>query len=119
MKILFRWFSVALGFFAAAYFVPGVDVTGFGTAILLAAIWGMLGVLVRPLLVLLTLPVTIVTFGLFIFVINAALFAWLGGIIEGFEVDGFGAAFLGSLVMSVIGSSVNALLGRLDDREQK
>lgn len=117
MKLLFRWFSVALGFLAAAYFVPGVVVAGFGTAVVLAALWGILGVLVRPILVVLTLPVTIVTFGLFIFVINAGLFWWLGNIIQGFSVDGFSAALLGSLVMSLVSSILKWLLDRSDDKE--
>ncbi len=113
MKLIIRWFAVAVGFLVAARFVPGVHVDGFMTAIILAAIWGILGLIVRPILVVLTLPVTIVTFGLFIFVINAALFTWLGGIIDGFAVDSFPAALLGSLVMSVAGSLVKGVLDRL------
>jgi putative membrane protein len=115
MKLLFRWFAVALGFFVAAYFVPGVVVAGFGTAVLLAAFWGILGVLVRPILVLLTLPVTVLTFGLFIFVINAGLFWWLGNSIEGFAVDGFSAALLGSLVLTVVSAIVSWILGKAKD----
>lgn len=119
MKLIIRWFAVAVGFFLAAKFVPGVHVSGFMTAILLAAAWGVIGVLVRPILVVLTLPVTIVTFGLFIFVINAVLFLWLGGVIQGFEVDGFGAALLGSLVMSVTGSIVHGILEHLRGKEDE
>lgn len=104
MNMLLRWFSVALGFFVAAQYVPGIEIKGFGTAILLAAIWGILGVVVKPILVILTLPVTILTLGLFIFVINAGLFWWLGGVIEGFEVSTFAAALLGSIVLSIVSS---------------
>lgn len=118
MKLLFRWFSVALGFFAADFFVPGVYVAGFGTAILLAAVWGIVGVLVRPVLVILTLPVTILSFGLFIFVINAILFAWLGGVIRGFSVDGPGAALFGSLVMSSVSAIAFWVLERLRDDDE-
>lgn len=110
MKLVIKWFAVAVGFFVAARFVPGVHVAGFGTAILLAAVWGILGLIVRPILVILTLPVTILSFGLFVFVINAILFAWLGGVIQGFSVDGFGAALLGSLVMSITSAVVKGLL---------
>lgn len=117
MKLIIRWFAAAVGFLAAAQFVPGVYVASFGTAILLAAVWGMLGVLVRPVLVLLTLPVTIVSLGLFIFVINAILFAWLGGVIQGFSVSGFGSALLGSLVMSATGAVVYRLLDRIGGEE--
>ena len=89
------------------------------SAILLAAVWGILGVLVRPILVILTLPVTIVTFGLFIFVINAALFAWLGNVIVGFTVSSFTAAFLGSLVMSLTGATVHGILEMFGKKEDK
>jgi len=117
MKFLFRWFSVSVGFVAAAHFVPGVEVTGFGTAVLLAAAWGVLGILVRPVLVVLTLPVTILTFGLFVFVINAGLFFWLGRVIEGFIVSGFSSALLGSLVMSLVSSVLKWILDRSDDED--
>ena len=120
MKLIIRWFSVALGFFVAAHYVPGIAITGgFGTAILLAALWGILGVLVRPILVILTLPVTILTLGLFIFVINAALFYWLGGVIQGFEVAGFGAAFLGSIVLSIVSSLANWFIGEFRHGEKE
>ncbi|NTW13600.1 MAG: phage holin family protein [Candidatus Moranbacteria bacterium] len=118
MKLIIRWFAVALGFFVTARFVPGVHVDGFMTAILLAAVWGILGLFVRPILVILTLPVTIITFGLFIFVINAALFAWLGGVIQGFEVAGFGAALLGSLVMSVTSSIIHGILDHVGGEKE-
>ncbi len=117
MKLIIRWFSVSLGFFVAAQYVPGIAITGFGTAIVLAALWGILGVLVRPILVVLTLPVTILTLGLFIFVINAALFWWLGGIIQGFAVDGFGSALLGSIVLSLVSSLTNWFLMKFQDEE--
>lgn len=116
MKLIIRWFAVAVGFFVAARFVPGVHVDGFMTAILLAAIWGILGLVVRPILVVLTLPVTIVTFGLFIFVINAALFAWLGHVIVGFTVSSFTAALLGSLVMSISASVVHGILEKFSGK---
>lgn len=116
MGLIFRWFSVAIGFMAAAYFVPGITLEGgFKTAILLAALWGIIGVLVRPILVILTLPVTILTLGLFIFVINAGLFWWLGDILENFHVAGFGAALLGSIVVSLVSSLTGWILGRFRD----
>jgi putative membrane protein len=119
MKLIIRWFSVAVGFLVASRFVPGVHVDAFLTALLLAAVWGMLGLIVRPILVILTLPVTIVTFGLFIFVINAALFAWLGNVIVGFTVAGFGAALLGSLVMSLTSAIVHGILDMFGKEEGK
>lgn len=116
MGLIFRWFAVAVGFMAAAHFVPGITLTGgFSTAILLAAVWGIVGVLVKPILVILTLPVTIITLGLFIFVINAGLFWWLGDILADFHVDGFVAALLGSIVLSLVSSVINWILGRFRD----
>lgn len=118
MGILFRWFAVAIGFMAAAYFVPGITLEGgFPTAILLAAVWGLIGMLVRPILIILTLPVTILTFGLFIFVINAGLLWWVGDILENFRVDGFFAAVLGSIVLSAVSSVVHWILERLRGEE--
>ncbi|MEI7749956.1 MAG: phage holin family protein [Candidatus Moraniibacteriota bacterium] len=119
MKLIIRWFSVAVGFLVASRFVPGVHVDGFATAILLAAVWGILGILVRPILVILTLPRTILSFGLFIFIINAALFAWLGNVIVGFTVSSFTAALLGSLVMSATGAIVHGILEKFGKREQE
>jgi putative membrane protein len=117
MKLIFRWFSVALGFFVAAHYVSGIEITGFGTALFLAAAWGLLGMVVRPILVILTLPVTILTLGLFIFIINAGLFWWLGGVIQGFEVSGFGPALLGSIVLSVVSSVTNWILEKFRHEE--
>ena len=120
MKLVTRWFSVALGFFVAAHYVSGISITGgFGTAIVLAALWGILGVLVRPILIILTLPVTVLTLGLFIFVINAALFLWLGGVIQGFVVDGFGPALLGSIVLSIVSALANWFFGKLRHDEKE
>lgn len=118
MGLIFRWFSVAIGFMAAAYFVPGITLEGgFSTALLLAAVWGLIGMIVKPILIILTLPVTILTFGLFIFVINAGLFWWLGDILENFHVAGFWAALLGSVVLSVVSSVIGWALGKFRDEE--
>lgn len=116
MELIFRWFSVAIGFMVAAYFVPGITLTGgFGTALLLAAIWGIVGMVVRPILVILTLPVTILTLGLFIFIINAGLFWWLGDILQDFRVEGFFPALVGSIVLSVVSSLISFVLGKFRD----
>lgn len=118
MGLIFRWFAVAIGFMAAAHFVPGITLEGgFSTAILLAAVWGIVGVLVKPILLILTLPVTILTLGLFIFVINAGLFWWLGDILADFHVAGFKAALLGSIVLSLVSSVINWILGKFRDDE--
>lgn len=116
MNLIIRWFSVALGFMAAAHFVPGITLEGgFSTAILLAALWGIVGVLVKPILLILTLPVTILTLGLFVFVINAGLFWWLGRILADFHVAGFQAALFGSVLLSVVSSVTHWVLEKFRD----
>lgn len=116
MGLIFRWFSVAIGFMVAASFVPGISLTGgFGTALLLAAIWGLVGMVIRPILMILTLPVTILTLGLFIFIINAGLFWWLGDILQDFRVEGFFPALVGSIVLSVVSSLIGWILEKFRD----
>lgn len=97
-----QWLVNALGVLATGYFVPGVSVASFYIALIVAALLGALNLLVRPILVVLTLPITLLTLGLFTFVINALLFWFLASFIQGFAVSGFFAAFLGALVVSVV-----------------
>jgi putative membrane protein len=101
MKIVFRILFTALGVLLASVIVPGISVAGFWTAVLVAIILGILNVTIGALLKLLTLPLSIVTFGFFFLVINAFMF-WAASFIKGFHVGGFWAAFLGSLVVTVI-----------------
>ena len=91
----------------------GVTVASFGAAMVAALVLGLLNTLVRPLLVLLTLPVTLLTLGLFLFVINALMFWAAAGVLGGFHVSGFGAALLGSLIYSVLGIVIESALGGL------
>lgn len=107
MKILLKIIITALTLLAIARFVPGIEVDGLYIAIITALILGILNVLVKPLLVLLTLPITILTLGLFIFVINATLFLFAASFIDGFAVSGFLSALVGSLIVSVVSSVTN------------
>lgn len=106
MKIAFRILFTALGVLLAAAIVPGISVSGFWTAVLVAIILGFLNVTIGALLKLLTLPLSLVTFGFFFLVINALMF-WAASAIKGFHVAGFWAAFFGSLIVTVI-----SMLGR-------
>ncbi len=92
---------IALGFFLAAYAVPGIVVSNLYVALILAFFWGVMSFVARPILIILTLPLSILTLGLFTFVINAALFWFLGTCIKGFEVEGFIPAFLGAFVVTL------------------
>ena len=99
--LIARLLVTALAFLAAAELVPGIAVTSFYTALVLAFFWGVIGLTVRPILFLLTLPINFLTFGLFTFVINGFLFWFLSTFVEGFRVDGFSSALLGAAVISV------------------
>lgn len=92
----------ALTLLFVAYLVPGISIDNIYVAIISAVILGILNILVKPILVILTLPITIVTLGLFIFVINAFIFLFAASFIEGFTVDGFIPALIGSILVSVI-----------------
>lgn len=102
MGTLISWLAAALIFMVAAYILPGVHIQNFWTAIILAAVMGILNILIKPLLVLLTLPFTIVTFGLFLLVINALMVLLASAIVPGFTVDGFWWAFIFSVLVSLI-----------------
>ena len=104
MTILIRWVVNALVLLGIAYFVPGIMVGSFYNALIIAVVLAIINILIKPVLVLLTLPINIVTLGLFTLVINALLFWFAATIVKGFEVQGFMAAFLGSLIFTVITS---------------
>ena len=113
MKLLLKWLLSALALLAVTHLYPGVTVTSFGAALLAAAVLGALNTVVRPLLVLLTLPATIVTLGLFLFVINALMFWAAASLLSGLDVRGFGAALLGSLIYSALQLAIEFVLERL------
>jgi putative membrane protein len=110
MGILFRWLVLTAAILVASYVVEGITVHGFWSAFLAAAILGILNAFFRPILILLTLPATILSFGLFIFVINALLLMMVSGVISGFEVRGFWPAVFGSLIISIVSWLVGAFV---------
>lgn len=107
MNLLIRWFLSALAFLAISKILPGVHVDSIYTALILAFFWGIASVVIRPVLILLTLPITILTLGLFTLVINGFLFWLLSTFVKGFVVSGFGTAILGAMILSVIMWLVN------------
>lgn len=113
MRIIIKWLLSALALLAVAYLYSGVQVASFGSALIAAAVIGLLNMIVRPVLVVLTLPVTIVTLGLFLFIINALLFWAASGLLSGFHVSGFLAALIGSLLYSLLGLLIESALGGL------
>jgi putative membrane protein len=112
MRILLVWLVNALALIAVAYLLPSISVSSFTSALIAALVLGLLNAIIRPVLVLLTLPVTIVTLGLFILVINALLFWLAGSILEGFHVQGFWGAFVGSILFSIVSWLLSALVLR-------
>lgn len=102
LTLIARWIINAAALLLVAYLYPGVAVETFGAALIAALVLGLVNAFIRPVLLLLTLPVTILTLGLFIFVINALLFWFVAEVVKGFTVTGFWAAMLGSILYSVI-----------------
>jgi putative membrane protein len=116
MKLIIRWLLLAAALLLVTHLYRGVTVSSFGDAMLAAFVIGLFNTLVRPLLVLLTLPVTLLTLGLFLFVINALMFWWAASVLDGFNVTGFGAALIGSLIYSLCGLVVDTAMERLFPR---
>jgi putative membrane protein len=116
MKLLIRWLLLAAALLLVAHLYSGVKVASFGEAMLAAFVIGLFNTLVRPLLVLLTLPVTLLTLGLFLFVINALMFWWAASLFSGFSVTGFGAALVGSLIYSLCCMVIDVAMERLFSR---
>lgn len=113
MKLILKWLLSAAALLAVAYLYSGVVVTSFTGALIAAAVLGALNMVVRPILVLLTLPVTLVTLGLFLFVVNALMFWAAASLVSGLNVTGFGAALIGSLIYSALQLAIEFVLERL------
>lgn len=107
MKLITRLLLTALVLLIVAEYIPGIEVDGFYSAVIAAVILGLLNGIVRPILLILTFPITIITLGLFVFVINASLFWFAATFIDGFEVAGFWYALLGSLIVSAASTLLN------------
>ncbi len=113
MKLIVRWLLLAAALLLVAHLYSGVTVQSFGSALLAAFVIGLLNTLVRPILVLLTLPVTLLTLGLFLFVINALMFWAAANMLDGFAVAGFVAALVGSLIYTLAGMVIDVAMERL------
>jgi len=116
MKIIVRWLLLAAALLLVAQLDAGVEVKGFGAAMIAALVLGLFNALLRPILVLLTLPVTVLTLGLFLFVINALMFYFAASVLEGFHVASFWAALLGSLLYTLCGLVIDAAMERVFSR---
>ncbi|HZV67351.1 MAG TPA: phage holin family protein [Telluria sp.] len=110
MRLLLTWFINAAALLALPYLMHSVTVTNIGAALVAALVLGLVNTLIRPLLVLLTLPVTLLSMGLFILVINGFLFWGVAQLVDGFHVAGFGSAVLAAILYSVISWALSTLL---------
>ena len=120
MPLLFRWIVNALLFLAVATLLPDrIHIAGFGTALILALLWGLISVTLKPILIVLTLPVNILSLGLFTFFINAFLFWFLSQVVKGFEVRGFWAAFVGALLLSLLHAVANMLFRKSQEQSTR
>lgn len=117
MTFLIRLLLNVLALVAAAYFVPGIHISGMTAAILAGIILGFVNAIVRPVLFVLTLPATLLTLGLFIFVLNAMCLGLTAALVPGFEIDGFGSALLGAILIAIVSWVLNGLV--LSDRNNQ
>ncbi|MGH8687687.1 MAG: phage holin family protein [Burkholderiales bacterium] len=110
MRILVVWLINALALLTVAYVMPSIHVASIGTALIAAVVLGLVNAIIRPILILLTLPATLLTLGLFIFVINGLLFWFVGTSLQGFTVAGFWSGFFGAIVYSIVSWALSSVL---------
>ncbi len=110
MRLLLLWILNAIALLAVTYLLPSIQVSGFGTALLAALGLGLINTLVRPVLAILTLPITVITLGIFYLVLNGLLFWLASAFIPGFEVQGFASAVVGAILYGVIAWALSALI---------
>ena len=110
LRLIAVWLVNAVALIAVAYLLPGISVSSFVTALIAALVLGLVNAVIRPVLLLLTLPVPVVTLGVFIFILNGLLFWMVGSFVEGFTVAGFWSAFFGAIVFSLVSWLLSALV---------
>ncbi len=115
LSLLLHWILTALILLLISSLVPGIEISGMGVALVAALVIGLINVLVRPIVMLLTLPINIITLGLFAFVINAMMFGLSAWLVPGFEVLNFWSALIGSLLLALM----TALLGTLENHANR
>jgi putative membrane protein len=110
MTLIVHWFLSALSLLIVAHVVPGFHIDGFGTALVAAVVIGLVNATLGLFLKIITFPITVLSFGLFLFVINALMLRFSASIVSGFVVTGFGPAFLGAIVLTVVSSLLRLLV---------
>lgn len=114
MGFLIKVLITAVAVYLAAYLVPGVSITGIKTTVIVALVLALLNTFVKPILIILTIPITILTLGLFLLIINALMVKWAAGLVSGFHVDGWWTALLVSLIVTIVSYILDGLIGDRD-----
>ncbi len=109
MILLLKWLALALAIMFTGWIIPGITISNFTTALIAAVVIALINLGIKPVLVFLTLPINILTLGIFILVINALLFMFMAYLVPGVEVNGFWSAFLGALVLSILSVGISWL----------
>ena len=110
ISLIVRWMLNGLALYIVAKILPGIHLLDFGSALIAVIVIGLVNALIKPLLFLLTLPVTIITFGLFALVLNALMLVLASALTPGFKIDGFGTALLGSILLSIVTTIFHSLV---------
>ncbi len=116
MKLFIKWLVNTIGIIFAGYLIKGIYVESVTTAFVAAGVLGIINVLIRPIIIILTLPINILTLGLFTFVINGVIFYFIGNLVKGMAVADFWSAFIGALMISVINGAVHLLFKQPQDQ---
>lgn len=109
MILLLKWLALALAIMFVGWIIPGITISSFMTALIASAVIALVNIFIKPVLVFLTLPINIITLGLFILVINALLFMFVAYLVPGVEVDGFWSAFWGAVILSILSIGISWL----------
>ena len=110
MKIVIHWLILTLAILAVPYFIDGIIVSSIGVAIIVGAVLAFINLVVKPVIKILTLPINILTLGLFSLIVNAALFYFVGEVVDGFTIASFMSAFWGALIISIINWFANRVI---------
>lgn len=109
MILLLKWLALALAIMFTGWIIPGITISNFTTALIAAVVIALINLCIKPILVFLTLPINILTLGIFILVINALLFMFMAYLVPGVEVNGFWSAFLGAIILSILSVGISWL----------
>jgi len=109
--IFLRWLILTLAILMASFLLEGIQINGFFSALFAAAVLGILNAFFRPIALILTLPINVITLGLFTFIINAIMLLMASGVISGFHVEGFWSAIIGALIISLVSFTLNSFIG--------